>query len=101
MRAGRDTEYYSYEISHSRLPLDFIRVHIRILRFVAQYPPCEVNLNAIFLPYVALHTMPLNLNVCPRRMFKHLDSHQTDKVKDAMFLVEHEPGNVVIREGAR
>ncbi|CAM9389879.1 unnamed protein product [Ascophyllum nodosum] len=32
-------------------------------------------------------------------MFKHLDSHQTDKVKDAMFLVEHEPGNVVIREG--
>eukprot|EP00904_Undaria_pinnatifida_P003555 jgi/Undpi1/131/HiC_scaffold_1.g00131.m1 len=32
-------------------------------------------------------------------MFKHLDVHQTDQVKDAMFLVEHEPGDVVIREG--
>ncbi|CAM9396192.1 unnamed protein product [Hapterophycus canaliculatus] len=32
-------------------------------------------------------------------MFKHLDSQQTDQVKDAMFLVEHEPDDVVIREG--
>lgn len=32
-------------------------------------------------------------------MFKHLDSLQTDQVKDAMFLVEHEPDDVVIREG--
>lgn len=33
------------------------------------------------------------------RMFKHLDLQQTNKVKDAMFLVEHEPDDVVIREG--
>eukprot|EP00752_Nemacystus_decipiens_P010120 g9019.t2 len=33
------------------------------------------------------------------RMFKHLDSLQTDQVKDTMFLVEHEPDDVVIREG--
>lgn len=33
------------------------------------------------------------------RMFKHLDLQQTNKVKDSMFLVEHEPGDVVIREG--
>lgn len=33
------------------------------------------------------------------RMFKHLDATQTDKVKDAMFLVEHEPDDVVIQEG--
>ena len=32
-------------------------------------------------------------------MFKHLDLLQTSQVKDAMFLVEHEPGDVVIREG--
>ena len=32
-------------------------------------------------------------------MFKHLDLLQTGQVKDAMFLVEHEPGDVVIREG--
>lgn len=32
-------------------------------------------------------------------MFKHLDSLQTDQVKDTMFLVEHEPNDVVIREG--
>eukprot|EP00752_Nemacystus_decipiens_P010119 g9019.t1 len=32
-------------------------------------------------------------------MFKHLDSLQTDQVKDTMFLVEHEPDDVVIREG--
>lgn len=34
-------------------------------------------------------------------MFKHLDSLQTDQVKDTMFLVEHEPDDVVIREGTR
>ncbi|CAM9501360.1 unnamed protein product [Ectocarpus sp. 13 AM-2016] len=32
-------------------------------------------------------------------LFKHLDSQQTDQVKDAMFLVQHEPDDVVIREG--
>lgn len=34
-------------------------------------------------------------------MFKHLDSQQTDKIKDAMFLVEHETDDVVIKEGVR
>lgn len=38
-------------------------------------------------------------SVFVHRMFKHLDSQQTDQVKDAMFLVEHEPDDVVIREG--
>lgn len=32
-------------------------------------------------------------------MFKHLDVQQSNKVKDAMFLVEHKPGDVVIRAG--
>ncbi|CAM9335494.1 unnamed protein product, partial [Sphacelaria rigidula] len=32
-------------------------------------------------------------------MFMHLDKQQTNQVKDAMFLVEHQPGDVVIRAG--
>lgn len=32
-------------------------------------------------------------------MFKHLDSQQTEQVMDAMFLVEREPDDIVIREG--
>jgi hypothetical protein len=32
-------------------------------------------------------------------MFKHLDKGQTTKVKDAMFLVDKNPGDVIIKEG--